>query len=229
MKDVHKLIETVVTTKALAAYLTAESGESFGIYPDCTFAVGESIGNEIEPKERPIACIKCPGINNIDTTYFTDDFVTYNHISGMYESIEQDRTGLIETYTLAGVIRECCENGDVDVELEELKNALIEGWCQDLIAAQDDIAAMVRIQGLRDWSAYFDDLEGHIEMLETESGVIPDSEHRDALKERIVYLKTLTDTWIDNDTTASPDAWKTLATFSDVAALEQYRKWTDDA
>ncbi len=125
MKDVHKLIETVVTTKALAAYLTAENGEIFGIYADCTFAVGEDIGNEIEPKERPIACIKCPGINNIDTTYFTDDFVTYNHVTGMYDSIEQDRTGLIETYTLAEVIRDCCENGDVDEELTELKNALL--------------------------------------------------------------------------------------------------------
>ena len=137
MKDVHKLIETVVTTKALAAYLIAENGESIGIYADCTFAVGKSIGNEIEPKERPIACIKCPGINNIDTTYFTDDFVTYNHVTGLYESIEQDRTGEVTTYTLAEVIRECCESGDVDEELTELKNALVAMWCQDLTAAQE--------------------------------------------------------------------------------------------
>ncbi len=137
MKDVHKLIETVVTTKALAAYLTAESDERFGIYADCTFAVGKDIGKEIEPNERPIACIKCPGINNIDTTYFTDDFVTYNHVTGMYDSIEQDQTGEIDEYTLAGVIRECCENGEVDTELEELKNALGEMWCADLTTAQE--------------------------------------------------------------------------------------------
>ena len=136
MKDVNKLIETVISTKALAAYLTAEKGETFGIYADNTFTVGESIGSEINPKERPIACIRCPGISNIDTTYFTDDFVTYNHVTGMYESIEQDRTGEIDTYTLAGVIRECCENGDVDIELQELKDGLIAAWMEPIAAAQ---------------------------------------------------------------------------------------------
>ena len=119
-------IEKAVTPATLAAYLTAKYGERIGIYADGTFAVGESVGNEIAPDERPIMCIKCPGINNIDTTYFTEDFVTYNHVTGMYESIEQDRSGEVETYTLAGVIRDCCENGDVDEELEELKNRLME-------------------------------------------------------------------------------------------------------
>ena len=132
MKDIRKLIEKAVTPAALAAYLTAEKGENFGVYADGTFAVGESIGSEIEPKERPLACIRCPGINNIDTTYYTDDFVTYNHVSGVYESIEQDRDGEIQIYTLEEVIRECCKNGDVDEEVEELKNSLIEDWCQPL-------------------------------------------------------------------------------------------------
>lgn len=120
-----ELIEKAVTPASLAAYLTAEFGEFFGVYPDGTFAVGESIGNEIAPGERPVACIRCPGINNIDTTYFTEGFVTYNPVSGLYESIEQDRTGIVDTYTLAEVVRECCENGDVADEIEELRSALI--------------------------------------------------------------------------------------------------------
>jgi len=105
------------------------------------------------------------------------------------------------------------------------------GWfhCDECTCDEcEELAAIGEIQGLRDWSAYFDDLEGHIEMLELEADVNPDCEYEDALKERIAYLKTLSDTWIDNDTTASPDAWKTLTTFTNVAALEQYRKWTDD-
>lgn len=125
MSETEKLIEKAVTPAALAAYLTAEFGEFFGVYAEGTFAVGESIGSEIAPGERPVACVKCPGIGNIDTTYFTEDFVTYNPVSGLYESIEQDQTGIVETYTLAGVIRDCCENGDVGDEIEDLRNALI--------------------------------------------------------------------------------------------------------
>jgi hypothetical protein len=125
MSKIKELIEKAVTPAALAEHLVAEFGEFFCVYADGTFAVGESIGSEIAPDERPVACVKCPGINNIDTTYFTDDFVTYNPILAIYESIEQDRTGIVDTYTLKGVIRECCKNGDVDEEIEELRSALI--------------------------------------------------------------------------------------------------------
>lgn len=117
-------IEAAVTTKALVAYLTAESDEYFGVYADGTFAVGERVGNEIDPKESPVAYIKCPGLNNIDTTYFTDDFVIYNHITAMYETIERNRNETIDEYTLKEVIVFCCENGDVDEELTELKDNL---------------------------------------------------------------------------------------------------------
>jgi len=121
----NEIIEKAVTPAALADYLTANFGEWFGVHPDGSFSVGKSIGNEIAVDEQLIACIKCPGINNIDTTYFTDDFVTYNHISGLYESIEQDREGCTDIYTLAEVIRECCKNGDISDEQEELRNALL--------------------------------------------------------------------------------------------------------
>lgn len=127
MNTTIEIIETTVTTAALAAYLTADYGETFGIYADKTFAVGESIGDETAPDERPIATVKCPGLDNIDTSYFTDDFVTYNEITAEYESIEQDRDGTTETYTLAEVIQFCCEYGDMDVERDELIADLIAG------------------------------------------------------------------------------------------------------
>ena len=75
---------------------------------------------------------------------------------------------------------------------------------------------------------YFDDIEGHIETLEIEESISPDSEHRDDLQERIAYLKKRMargDKWVDNDTTASPDAWKTLQTYTETEARRQYREW----
>jgi hypothetical protein len=53
-------------------------------------------------------------------------------------------------------------------------------------------------------------------------------EHRDALRERIAYLKKRErrgDKWVDNDTTASPDAWKSLETYTTTSARRMYRKW----
>lgn len=81
---------------------------------------------------------------------------------------------------------------------------------------------------MEDMYTYFDDIEGHIEQLELEESLQDDSEHRDALRERIEYLKERKkagDVWVDNDTTASPDAWKTLATYTDEEARVQYREW----
>lgn len=81
---------------------------------------------------------------------------------------------------------------------------------------------------MNDMYTYFDDIDGHIEQLELEESLQDDSEHRDALIERIEYLKERKkagDVWVDNDTTASPDAWKTLETYTDEEAREQYREW----
>ena len=79
-----------------------------------------------------------------------------------------------------------------------------------------------------DMSAYFDDIDGHIEMLEDEANILDDCEKLDALIERIAELKSLKRVgakWVDNDTTASPDAWKTLMTYMDEEAREQYKIW----
>ena len=79
------------------------------------------------------------------------------------------------------------------------------------------------------WDRYFDDIEGHIEMLNIELDTTePDSEHADYLRERIAYLKdrmTAGDAYVDNDTTASPNAWKTLATYTEAEARAKYREW----
>ena len=79
-----------------------------------------------------------------------------------------------------------------------------------------------------DMYRYFDDIAEHIEILETEESILDDSEHRDVLQERIAYLKKREirgDKWVDNDMTASPDAWKTLETYTETEARRKFREW----
>ena len=79
------------------------------------------------------------------------------------------------------------------------------------------------------WDRYFDDLEGHIEMLNIELSITePESEHADDLRAHILYLEERAaagDAYIDNDISASPGAWKTLATFTEEEARVKYREW----
>ena len=79
-----------------------------------------------------------------------------------------------------------------------------------------------------DLSEYFDDIDGAIEMLEIEADVCMDSEAEDEMRDRIDYLKKRKragDTWVDNDTTKSPKAWKNLPTYNNKEALEAYLEW----
>ena len=81
------------------------------------------------------------------------------------------------------------------------------------------------------WDRYFYDIDGHIEILNIElEATEPDSEHAEALRERITYLKermTAGDVYVDNDITRSIDAWKTLSTFTEQEALEKFKEWDD--
>ena len=82
-----------------------------------------------------------------------------------------------------------------------------------------------------DMYAYFDDIEDHIEQLELEESILCDCGHRDALTDRIAYLKirkTMGDTWVDNDRSASPGTWETLETFTETEAIEAYNQWTEE-
>ena len=119
MEEITKLIENI-DEKALAEYLTADFGEWFGLYADGTHAVGENIGNEINPDERPIACVKCPGISNISESFFTDGWTEYNHENGMYKTDDG------RELTFEECIRECCKSGDVTDEIEMFKEKLAE-------------------------------------------------------------------------------------------------------
>lgn len=94
-------LDELVGTEILADYYTAPWGHWLGVYPNGQIVVGESIGREIDPRERPIAIVKCPGIGNIDMTFWRDGW-DCDHLSDVE------------------VIRDSCENGDVEDERQEL-------------------------------------------------------------------------------------------------------------
>jgi len=62
----EEMIEKAVTTDVVASYLLAEFGEILGIYPDGSVSIGQDVGREVDPDERPTASVACPGIGNID-------------------------------------------------------------------------------------------------------------------------------------------------------------------
>ena len=77
---------------------------------------------------------------------------------------------------------------------------------------------------------YCDDIETHIDMLIDEADMLPDCDHRIDIETRIEYLeyrRSEGDRWVDNDTSASPTAWKTLETYTDAEALIAYQAWTE--
>jgi hypothetical protein len=104
--EIQNLIQDNVGPAELAQFLTAPWGWVLGLYADGSVHIGDSVGAEIDPNERPIVTARCPGIGNIDTTWC--------------------RTGWdCEDLDDAEVIIDCCENGDVEDELKELHRRLV--------------------------------------------------------------------------------------------------------
>lgn len=119
-KTTKEIIEEAVTETALAQYLTASWGERFGVYPDGTVLVSQDVGREIAEVDMPLVWVKCPGIGNIGSDWWTREW-TEELENGMYRVRE---TG--EEIDLAECIRRSCEEGDVVVEKEALVNELLD-------------------------------------------------------------------------------------------------------
>jgi len=118
-------------------------------------------------------------------------------------------------------------NHVTDIENEIVDEDQIKEYIEYRIEAMNDL-----IEGAmkRYWDMYFDDLEGHIQLLENEMSLLEDCIKKDELHERITHLKSRLlagDLWIDNDITASPDKWKSLETFTEKEAVKKYHEWND--
>ena len=56
----------LINQKITAQFLCAESGETLGVYADGSIVIGQDVGREIDPEDRPIATAECPGWGNLD-------------------------------------------------------------------------------------------------------------------------------------------------------------------
>jgi hypothetical protein len=100
-------LDELVGTEVLADYYSAPWGHFLGVYPNGEITVGEAIGREIDPDEQPVVTVKCPGIGNIDMTWWRSGW-DCDHL------------------TDEEVVRDCCENGDVEEERQELIRCIQE-------------------------------------------------------------------------------------------------------
>jgi hypothetical protein len=116
---VERWLRSKVGTDDLAGYLTADSGWVLGVDVDGTVHIGDSVGREIEPSERPIATAKCPGLGNLDMAWWREGWDC--------EALDDD-----------DVVRDCCENGDVSDELDGLIARLLEDVSEEGMARLKD-------------------------------------------------------------------------------------------
>lgn len=112
-----------VSLDDLADYLTADHGSYLGIYPDGDVSVGNDVGMEIDPKERPVVRVRCPGLGNLDDTWWTQGLVRQEN--GTWATTDGEAIG-----DLTEVIYWTCHNGDVSEPwadlMEKIEDALEE-------------------------------------------------------------------------------------------------------
>ncbi len=122
-REEREIIEKAIDGDAVFKYATALNGVYFGVYADGTVGVGQNVGNEIEEDERPIARVKCVGISNEDSEYWTKGWATWTGDGDDYITADGKH------HTLAGCIEECCLNGgDIENDKEELVEALYQDF-----------------------------------------------------------------------------------------------------
>lgn len=113
MKDV------TLTLKNLADYLTADYGNDLAIWDDGKVSIVSS--NETwAAGQGPLARVPCPGIGNVDSSYFREGFVEWNDDEGAFVVTEgNDDAGRV-VGQLSDVITECCRDGDVEAFYDDL-------------------------------------------------------------------------------------------------------------
>ena len=114
--DLHEVAE-----KHIADYLAADFGQRLVIgFSGNVYLQGSSTFSGDE-----IVSVKCPGINNLDSTYFLEGFAEWDEEKGAYVTIPPQSDAGRVVGDLKDVIRECCEVGDVTGFIEDLETELI--------------------------------------------------------------------------------------------------------
>lgn len=112
-------IENAITTEVAKNYLLADFGNTLGVYSDGKVVIGQDVGMEIDPDDRPLVCCKCPGIGNID------GFV--------YENRALNNDPELEGVTTEKAIELLANEEDQDYGLEDDRQFLIEKLLEEIL------------------------------------------------------------------------------------------------
>ena len=114
--DLHEVAE-----KHISDYLTAD----FGQWLVVDFSGNVYLQDSTTLSGDEIVSVKCPGINNLDSTQFLEGFAEWDEEKGAYVTIPPQPDAGRVVGDLKDVIRECCETGDVTGFIDDLEADLI--------------------------------------------------------------------------------------------------------
>ena len=123
MHSIAARVRDAVSHEALEAYLTADYGQTLLLWPDGHYCLQDQ-NTWSKWREEPLAAVRCPGIGNLDSTVFTQDFVKYDSSAGAYVTIEPQPDPGRVVGDLSDVIAECIRDGDVTADMEDFEAAL---------------------------------------------------------------------------------------------------------
>ena len=125
MKFTKDGIRVLITNNVVAEFLTSDYNEKLGLYADGSITFGESVGREIDPDERAIAVISCPAISNISVSMYTEGWT--KKINGYDEYLTDDG----RTLSFDECVVDCCKNGDIEADRDDITNGLFEDMQND--------------------------------------------------------------------------------------------------
>ncbi|MBW1936909.1 MAG: hypothetical protein JRI84_15430 [Deltaproteobacteria bacterium] len=117
-EEIWEVLEKVDWEKAARMYYSAPYNASLLIWRDGDVTVLES-GTHLRSYDDVLVSLRCPGLNNIDTSYFTEGFVEWDDEKEAYISILPGDEGRI-VGDLWDVVLECIRDGSVADDLREL-------------------------------------------------------------------------------------------------------------
>lgn len=112
-----------IARKNLFEFWTKRYGYRLVVDEECRdYFVGQGTYDTDE-----VASVDCPGIGNLDSTYFCDGFCEWDEEKEAYVSIEDGR--IIGDFK--AVIQECIDFGDVEDDIEELAQQLEKSYTKE--------------------------------------------------------------------------------------------------
>lgn len=116
----------VITEQVLADYLTAEFGHDLAIWNDGSYEIIESNLRWKSICNIPAVRIECPGIGNLDSELFSNQYAYRDPETGLYFEIETGR----QIGYLKDLINETCLIGDVSNMIDNLVDKCKEAYIE---------------------------------------------------------------------------------------------------